>query len=130
MKIRLKRLLCLLLCIVYKIVKLDRGAFDKLYPNTAIIGKDDNDDGTTWGIEARAGVLEWDDNRDYADIAGHLADNNSFGYGYQLKYDDTNLYAVHDGLLEIKYSDDYERALWGFRDLYSNTSGINPPPDS
>lgn len=94
MKIRLKRLLCLLLCIVYKIVKLDRGAFDKLYPNTAIIGKDDNDDGTTWGIEARAGVLEWDDNRDYAGVAGHLADNNSFGYGYQLKYDDTNLYVV------------------------------------
>lgn len=61
-------------------------------------------------------------------VEGHLADkfNDLNDYGIYLKYDGKDLFAVHD-IVEKDYYN--SRALWGFRDLYSNTEGKNPPPD-
>ncbi|SHI66985.1 hypothetical protein [Lutispora thermophila] len=218
--------------ICYKIVKLDRGAHDIYHERTAIIYKDYNDDGTTWGIEGRATLLEttgsfvnneyvlnwttihknfgtvghsvkpnirvnrhiiesytsddrpnqlyyssplfpqdgfkfmnaedvnevytdsftyanqfvalngyvdatgwaWNEEEQkwvgelYVGIEGHFADkyNDLNDYGKYLRYDGYYLYVAHD----IVEADGYNaRALWGFRDLFSNTTGQNPPPD-
>jgi hypothetical protein len=50
--------------VVYEIVKLDNGAHDTLI-FAAIIGKDIGDNGKTWGIEARAKLLEWENASNY-----------------------------------------------------------------
>ena len=211
--------------ITYEIVKLDRGAHDINY-NGNIIGRDSNDDGKTWGIEARAKIPGWNEywnekykeghegnwcdyyvtwvtehknfgsvahsikpnirinrhsrndngstwfysaaldinkkfmdakdvNEVYTDsftyanqfvafdgyireaswgaekgwqmwtgIEGHLKGEETGNYGEELKYDG-NLYSASEEL-DSRWN---ARALWGFRDLYSNTTGSNPPPD-